>query len=149
MILFFLFTAESCDRSAKSLKTVKAASFLLGTKDSTSTASWQKVSRFDPYNGGQFQSYEGNHSMITLYADGSYEEKDPENFITGKYYLNKTKSAIAFVPEKINDTVQDIAEGEPRFRHEIVKFSEDSLILAWQGRHGMVRDTYVMMESGE
>lgn len=142
--LFFLFTAESCDRSAQALKTVKASSYLLGTRDTAAAVSWQKVFRYDPYEGGQYRTYEDYLTTITLKTDGSYIEKNPENLTTGKYYLNKTKSAIAFVPEVVNGEEQEKTEEEPMFRHEIIKFSDDSLILAWQGRHGMVKDAYVM-----
>jgi hypothetical protein len=142
--LFFLLTAESCDRSGTALKTVKASSYLLGTQDTAATMSWEKVFRFDPYNGGNYHTYEKYETTITLKTDGSYEEKDPENFTTGKYYLNKTKTAIAFVPEIVNGQEQREMDEELMFRHEIIKFTEDSLILAWQGRHGMVKDGYVM-----
>lgn len=142
--LFFLFTGESCDRSGKALKTVKAASYLLGAKDTTASASWQKVFRFDPYDGGQYRTYEEYVTTITLKNDGSYEETNPENVTTGKYFLNKTKTAIAFVPQVVNGTEQEEMDTEMTFRHEILKFTSDSLILAWQGRHGMVQDGYVI-----
>ena len=145
-ILFFLLTAESCDRSEKALKTVKAASYLLGSQDTTSAVSWQKVSRFDPYEGGKTHTYEKYPTVMTLQANGIYTEKSPENFTKGRYFLNKTKTAIAFTPREINGKKQAPEAEEMLFRHEIVKFSEDSLILQWQGRHGMVRDTYVIRE---
>jgi len=143
-LLFFLFTAESCDRSAQALKTVKASSYLLGTKDTAAVISWQKCFRYDPYQGGQYQTYENYETLITLKTDGSYEEKNPENLTTGKYYLNKSKTAIAFVPKMVNGVEQPQQEGELLFRHEIIKFTADSMILAWQGRHGMVKDGYVL-----
>ena len=141
--LFFLFSAESCDRSATAVKTIKAASFLLGTKDTTTTVKWRKISRFDPYNEGQLRSYEDYKTTLTLQGNGNYTEKDPENVTLGQYYLNKTKNAIAFVPLEINGQSQEKTDSPPLFRHEIVKFSADSLILEWQGRHGMVKEVYV------
>ncbi len=150
VMAFWLCNASSCKEAVRATtpaKAKKSANFLLGDKTSYNKT-WRLVSRFDPYNGGNTQTYEAEKAtFLTLERDGTFIQQNAENHEMGHYYLNKTKDAIALVIEKRvegKDTM-DIQQpsDELLFRHQIRTINADSLVLAWQGRHGYVLDTYL------
>jgi hypothetical protein len=143
--LFLALTQTGCKQPPRALNTQKAASHLLGAVD-TSVVTWQLVHRYDPYDGGKNYSFSDNPTFLKLKADGSFSEEDQENLSSGRYYLNKDKSALALFYTDINGEKPPTAEEKPNYRHQIELFNEDSLVLQWQGRHGMVTDTWVRKE---
>lgn len=125
--------AASCNKDGNdALKASKAAKYLLSGQESMT---WQYIKMFDPYNGGNtIEAEAGNPRYLKLNNDGTFRKYDKLNDNKGKWYLNGTKDAIAFMNEGSSE--------ELRFGHKIKKFTKDELVLSWQGRHGMVDETY-------
>lgn len=142
LILLFL----ACQHTPQgSLKIRKAASYILQYTDNDSVV-WRLMQIYDPYNGGQIiQKSNEEATFLILRKNGTFQEYDQENNNFGKWYVDKTKSSMALIYTTRNG--KEVKENPiPDFRHQIRKFNKDTLILAWQGRHGFVEQLYTRVQ---
>lgn len=145
MVFVLLLTlASKCKEQGNTLKLSKASSYLLGKK--TEDAKWQLVKTYDPYNGGQtILPEENNPRYIEMSSDGSYLKYDNANREEGNWYLNPSKDSLALAATQQNGMAVDDRNKKPFFRFAILEFSDEKLVIAWQGRHGPVEETYQLV----
>lgn len=144
ILLSLMASATTCGKKGKrtDLSTKKAAAFLLGKK--IDTVQWRLVNIYDPYDGGKTIIKDSlNPEILVVSRDGSFKEYDKDNYSIGKWYLNREKSRMAMVYEKQNGMEVAKVDEEMQYRYEIREMTDSKLILAIQGRHGMVERTYM------
>ena len=130
--------------SKQKVSTKKAATFLLGQQPEDSLK-WKLIQTYDPYNHGQIIKRDSlNPRFLVFEKDGSFKQYDKHNASSGSWYLNNAKTALAFIFNIRNgQAVNDHSTEKLNFRHQIRKYGTDTMILAWQGRHGFVEELYV------
>lgn len=81
---------------------------------------------------------------LELHTKGTFIEYDSLNHYSGLWYINKTKERLKLVYQIQNgDTVPE-ARQDTSFRYQLVKLSNDSLVIGKQGRHGIVQYNYLL-----
>lgn len=147
-VLAIIFIACACkDKSTSPLRKPKANKILLGSKKADSVV-WKLVKSYDPYNKGYtYWADSSNLKCLVLKSDASFREFDKENKSEGSWYLNKEKNKLGFVYSlrngvEINEDLQHLF-----FRYHIDTLYKDTLILAIQGRHGMLKQYYKLPDS--
>ena len=142
-VVFFL--TLGCNRQRKgSLKPRQAAFHFFQDRD-TDSLKWRWVHTYDPYNGGTYLTSDSLHPRyLFLYKDGTFRKTDAHNASSGKWYLNPEKNAMALIDEMRNGVSVMDASSSLTFRHQLRKLNQDTLILAWQGRHGFVEELYLI-----
>lgn len=151
ILLTIVASASTCHKQGKrsDLSTRKAATFLIGKK--TDTTCWRLQKTFDPYDGGKTLVRDSLNPQYLLVAkDGAFREYDNDNHSEGRWYINKDKTRMALVYDIQNGlTLENEPQSEPEemhYRYEIREVSPEKLVLAIQGRHGMVEKTYIQVE---
>ncbi|MEZ4825723.1 MAG: hypothetical protein R3C61_05420 [Bacteroidia bacterium] len=144
-ILFTLFFILcSCnDKSTRVLRSSKAASMLVGKKKQGDSTTWILSQTFDPYNGGQVYVADSlNPQFWVLRRDGTFHEFDSLNNRFGLWKLNRNRDRLSknYLAPNPEISPQSLS---PDFRYHLLNHTKDSLILAVQGRHGMLRFTYL------
>ncbi|MEZ4774971.1 MAG: hypothetical protein R3D00_17440 [Bacteroidia bacterium] len=145
-IFFILFLPFlSChDKSTQAIRNRKAASLLVGKKKLADSVVWKLSQTYDPYNGGlTYDADSLNPQFLVLHRDGTFREYDTINYSTGHWLVNKSRDRIAKVYAIQNGTEIPEEQQIPSFRYEIQTRNTDSLALTIQGRHGMLRLTYI------
>ncbi|MEM9932107.1 MAG: hypothetical protein AAF824_00785 [Bacteroidota bacterium] len=122
------------------LKQQKAASYFI-TESKKDSILWKLIQIYDPYSG-KIKLPEEEMKYLSIQKGGKYILHSLGGKQEGQWYLKKDKSAIALIAKENVSNQADIL-----FRHQIRKFSKDTMILAWQGRHGYVEELYVKAES--
>ena len=145
ILCLLIFTLTACQkRSDKALRQKQAAKFLT-QKSGEDTLHYRLDQIFDPYMDkprkmGKSQSL----ANLELHTQGTFAEYDSINRYSGLWYINKTKERIKLVYQVQNgDTVPE-ARQDTSFRYQLVKLSNDSLVIGKQGRHGIVQYTYLL-----
>lgn len=114
----------------------KAAANILYAKKSPAASQWQLTDIYDPYNGGTHNT-PTPPIFLKFSAKGTYSEGAAGKESTGKWLISADTSSIAmFAPSE-----------NPSFDRQLRTHTSDSLVLARQGRHGMVIYTYVRYKS--
>lgn len=105
---------------------------------------WRLEQIYDPYNGGTtYQSDSLNPSFLSLNRKGKFAEYDTLNRREGKWYFHEDSTRIRLAYTQENGTKIIRSERDPDFRYVLKTLTEDSLVLAIQGRHGMVERIYI------
>lgn len=144
---FMLLLHFACNRQGnQGLRTKKASTFLLG-KHQHDSIKWRLIQTYDPYDGGNITRRDSlNPRFLVFGRDGEFKQYDNLNYVVGKWHLNRAKTALAFVNEERNGKeIAGATETIPSFRHQIRKHTTDTMILAWQGRHGFVEELYTIV----
>ncbi|MDX2246372.1 MAG: hypothetical protein SF052_06340 [Bacteroidia bacterium] len=143
-MIFFLIV--SChDKSAKAMRRSKAASLMVGKKQQSDSIVWQLHQTYDPYNGGQYYPADSlNPQFLVLKPDGTFREYDTLNQSQGRWLINRSRDRIAKVYILQNRIEVPEDRQVPEFRYQILTHTPDSLQLSIQGRHGMLRLTYLI-----
>lgn len=143
IILMIFFTVGGCnDKSNNALRTKKATKILMGKK--AKWQKWQLISQYDPYNGGKYYRPDSSNSQyFILINDGSFREYDTFNYSEGSWLMNKSRDRVALVYLIQNGIKIPPEKRDTTFRYELKTISPDSLVLAIQGRHGMMAKTYL------
>lgn len=124
----------------------QAATLILG--DSLKMVRWKLIQTYDPYMGGRVTRQDSNnHRTLELYNNGSFKVFENELLGQGKWYVKSDKSAIAFVYKGENRETSSASDKEITFTHQIRKLTQDTMILAWQGRHGFIEELYVAQKA--
>jgi hypothetical protein len=101
---------------------------------------WQQTEKYDPYRGGQTREFPpGSGSILLFNSDGTIEQKNPED--KGTWDIKRDGKSLKLELEW-PQTQARILE------YEICELSDQILRIAWQGRHGMVVETYVPKADG-
>ena len=156
ILLALAASTSTCNKqgSRTDLGNRKAATFLLGRK--TDTIRWQLTQIYDPYDGGKTIIRDSlNPEYLIVGKDGAFKEYDNENHSEGRWFINKDKTRMALLYEVQNGMTVEADSGkkarempeELRYRYEIREISREKLVLAIQGRHGMVEKTYVTADT--
>lgn len=154
ILLTVVASAATCNKQGKrsDLSTRKASAFLIGKK--TDTTRWQLHKIFDPYDGGKTIIRDSlNPEYLLVGKDGAFLEYDKDNHSEGHWYINKDKTRMALIYDiqngvEVEDANKDMPE-EMYYRYEIREISAEKLVLAIQGRHGMVEKTYIPVEAAD
>jgi len=105
---------------------------------------WIKVASGDPYNGTDISPIDTikYKSTTQFLPNGSFFTIDNWNHKTGKWKWNDDSTKIGMYHTRINE---DVIDDKPNSEVNmiIIKLTKDSLILGWQGPHGIVREIYV------
>ena len=144
---FVLIFNYACNQqSNQGLRMKKASAFLLG-KQQRDSIKWRLVHTYDPYNGGQLNKRDSlNPRFLVFSKDGGYKQYDNLNYVVGNWYVNRSKDALAFIIASRNGReIPGASEQALDFRHQIRKHTTDTMILAWQGRHGFVEELYAIV----
>ena len=115
---------------------------------------WIKVASYDPYdkiisNDGETSEFISNidttkyrteflfKSNGEIFTDDNWNNKGH-----GRWTLNNDSTKIGIIYLKLNEQVN---EDKPikEYRMFVYKLTIDSLIMGWQGRHGIVQEYYV------
>ena len=138
LTLLFTYCTPPKDHMATDL----AAFVLMG--DTAKVVNWRLIKRYDPYNGGQSYHFEPEQSkQLLLSSNGTFTEREGDYIQKGKWYLKNDKSAIAFYYLERNGQKLPKEEASQSKIYLIKKLSRDTMVLSWQGRHGMVEDYYI------
>ena len=137
------FLAICCKRDSwKNLGKTEAAAWML--KDSSDQViKWELCQVYDPYQGGQVMKVDSLfRKTIEIYRDGKFKINDRQALINGQWKLNLARTEILFVCKERNGV--KLKQKDPLYRQisQIRKISRDTMILAWQGRHGYVEELY-------
>ncbi|MEL7339206.1 MAG: hypothetical protein AAGM67_01880 [Bacteroidota bacterium] len=107
--------------------------------------SWQLVKQYDPYQGGHTQRItQEARPKLTLKAIGGFKELSSDPVREGKWIVDLQEKTIQFVYTRIGG--QLVQEPIPGPIYQVKSYDEDDLILAQQGRHGMVELHYRMID---
>ncbi len=133
----------ACNRNHQDvLKTQRAAAYLLQNAPADSII-WQLTNIFDPYQGGTHTPIDSLHpQFLVIHDDGTFTRHQQEQIDSGNWYMRRDKEAIALVSDRSPEAAIS-SKTSFSFRYEIRKLSSDTMILAWQGRHGFVEELYV------
>lgn len=110
---------------------------------------WNWVHTVDPYDGGKdYDTSEDAYRSLDLADDGTFTEISKEQVQEGIWMLNKEKDALALIYGKEQKASVDLRRriAPHKYRYKLKKLTQDSLILAVQGRHGYVIETYLAGE---
>jgi hypothetical protein len=112
---------------------------------------WIKVAWHDPYND-QINHDKKEHIgstdtlnypyTIQFWENGEYVRIDKWNHYSGKWKWNQDSTKLGMNLLKANDKIYNDST-ITEYRHYIYLLTKDSLIMGWQGRHGMVREFYI------
>ena len=133
--------AATCNGDKKAILRQKTAVSYFLTDTKIDSILWKLVQIYDPYSGSM-KIPDEEAKYLSIQKDGKYVLYSPGNTQSGKWYLKKDKSALALVAEGSSTEDESLM-----FRHQIRKYAKDTMILAWQGRHGFVEELYVRAES--
>jgi len=126
----------------------QAATLILG--DSLKMIRWKLSQTYDPYMGGRITRQDSdNPRILELYNNGTFKVYEDELLDRGKWYVKSDKSAIAFIYESENKETSSATDQEITFTHQIRKLTQDTMILAWQGRHGFIEELYVAQKTAQ
>ena len=132
-----------CKRKAwKNLKKTEAAAWML--KDSSDQViKWGLCQVYDPYLGGKVIPVD-SQSMKTLviHRSGKFAIEEEGSSIHGQWKLNQARTEILFISKEKNGV--RVRQKDPMFHQisQVRKITKDTMILAWQGRHGYVEELY-------
>jgi hypothetical protein len=145
--LFFMFAAPGCGGKDKNHNHSASLSALFA-KAGEEKLVWEKSMSFDPYNGGYYYPADSaNRSFLIFASDGTFQEYDPFNYSKGNWYFNDDSTSLAFEYVVRNGTKVSLpSEESRRFSHRLLKIRPDSMVLAWQGRHGWVEETWLAVQ---
>ncbi len=141
--LFFCF---ACRETKEVMPKKEASTFFM---QNTETITWQVEKSFDPYNGGvTSQAPKDNPPYIEFHADGTFIEYNGAQKSEGNWFVNTDKTALGLVYTVQNDkplkSKQSIStEG---FAYKIRFLGKEKMVLARQGRHGFVENTYIRVK---
>lgn len=145
-IFSFLFLALiACQkRSDKALRQKQAARFI-SQKQEKDTLSYRLQQIYDPYlSVPQKAETKEKPKYLILHTAGTFLEYDAFNRNQGSWYVNKDKERLKLVYEVENGMEIPPASQDSSFRYQLVKLSQDSLVIGKQGRHGIVQYTYLL-----
>jgi hypothetical protein len=147
---FFLavFVCLSCnDKAGTALSAGRALRYWFDKTD-TLPEVWKLVRSFDPYDGGKLSVFDSaNTRYLVIANDGSFREYDAYNVSEGSWRVNKSNDHLSLTYEKQNGFDIPINRRDTLFRYEIRRHDDDTLVLAIQGRHGMVAQTFAAVLS--
>jgi hypothetical protein len=83
---------------------------------------------------------------LIFYEDGLYEQREADHRQAGIWRIDAEGAQLALV-DGARATHEVIREGD--YRHQIRRLTNDSLALAWQGRHGYVTEWYRAVPEAE
>ncbi|MEM6345285.1 MAG: hypothetical protein AAF927_15445 [Bacteroidota bacterium] len=145
ILCLLIFTLTACQkRYDKALRQKQAAKFLT-QKSGEDTLHYQLDQIFDPYMDKPRKMGKGQSlKNLALHTQGTFAEYDSLNHYSGLWFINKTKERLRLVYQVQNgDTVPE-ARQDTSFRYQLVKLSNDSLVIGKQGRHGIVQYIYLL-----
>ena len=106
---------------------------------------WNWAHSYDPYDEGKnYEASASDYKALSFNEDGTFEEISTEEVKEGVWMLNKQKDALALVYGKgkvSGDLRRQLAPY--KYRYKLKKLTDDSLVMAIQGRHGFVIETYL------
>lgn len=109
---------------------------------------WQWVRTVDDYQNGTTMTpgQEAKPRLLIFHEDGLYEREEGEQSESGLWRMGPKSQRLALLngPRATRETFR-----ESDFRHQIRALTQDSLALAWQGRHGYVVEQYVAADQEE
>ncbi len=143
IIVLIFISIYSCDfRGYSTMGLEQAASFILG--DSLKMIRWKLVQTYDPYQGGRITKQDSiNPRILEIYNNGTFKVYESDLIGRGKWYIKSDKSAIAFIYAGESGEVKPSKNQAIEFTHQIRRLTRDTMILAWQGRHGFIEELYV------
>lgn len=146
ILCLLIFTLMACQkRSDKAMRHKQAARFLT-QKSGEDTLRYQLMQIYDPYKEkAAIMNQAQNTSYLDLYtSSGAFSEYDSLNQSSGLWYINKLKDRLKLVYQIENGDSVPVARQDTSFRYQLVKLSNDSLVIGKQGRHGIVQYTYLL-----
>ncbi|RMG27831.1 MAG: hypothetical protein D6730_06345 [Bacteroidetes bacterium] len=144
--LFFLIIlacwAWSCRQEHNQGLAYNRAELLFPGNVQADSLKWRLLYTYDPYNGGHTIYRDSlNPKYLVLARNGTFKSYDTLQSTQGRWYLNSEKTALALIDQR--HTSKTAPTDPVLYRHHIKKLTADSLILSWQGRHGMVEEVYI------
>ena len=98
---------------------------------------WRWRQTVDAYRGGTtLTPSDSALETLTFWTDGTYHHQKTGYTRTGQWALDEAARTLALTDQLQADLDQE------DYRHKIRKLNADTLVLAWQGRHGMVTELY-------
>ena len=133
----------TCKRKGwKNLKKTEAAAWML--KDSSEQViKWGLCQIYDPYLGGQVMPVDSqSRKTLVIYRSGKFSIEEEDTSIHGQWKLNQARTEILFVSKEKNGV--KVRQKDPLYHQisQVRKITKDTMILAWQGRHGYVEELY-------
>ena len=102
---------------------------------------WYWAETVDAYQGGtKMEASQSEWRLLSLHTDQTFLQETAYGSETGFWALNPEKWTLALLTGP-RATRRIIRESD--YRHRIRRLTPDSLVLARQGRHGDVTETYV------
>ncbi|MFK7920930.1 MAG: hypothetical protein AB8H47_03190 [Bacteroidia bacterium] len=123
----------------------KQAARFLTQKSGEDTLRYQLMLVYDPYKDKPvMMNQPQNTSFLDLYTSGAFNEYDSINQSSGLWFINKPQDRLKLVYQIENGDSVPVARQDTSFRYQLVKLSNDSLVIGKQGRHGIVQYTYLL-----
>lgn len=120
------------------------AAFIMGEKNRYQKR-WDLQQMYDPYPSGQgtiIQPEDSGRTYLILFQDGDFLQSSPQNYSEGQWKLDEEKQRLALIYRMQNNRLVPSDKRDTLYRYELRYHSADSLVLAVQGRHGLVEYRY-------
>ncbi|MEO0897111.1 MAG: hypothetical protein AAFY71_11975 [Bacteroidota bacterium] len=146
LLLIFL-GLTACTPKAKGLLGKKQSANLLIDKPS-SAAKYELCYMLDPYNGGTYIHADTTFNPgLFFFNNGEFVEFDRYNFYEGKWNVSSEKDLISFLYQRKNfkDRPEENSPQKVYWnqQYQLIKTTQDTLIIGARGRHGMVKKVYI------
>ncbi len=143
-LLFLSLFQSGCRSGLPAALGTRAASARMLPTPADTPATWRLAQTYDPYQGGQtLRKGPVQTQYLVLGEEGVFRTFDPENHGAGRWYLHQDQDRLALVYHYQNGQAVPETQRDTHYRYQILEQQADTLILGIQGRHGIVRQTYV------
>lgn len=108
---------------------------------------WRWFQTQDDYQGGTYiLAQPGQERWLRLQPEGRYQRFDEGQLEEGYWTLDEARQRLALRQQPPTARQPWTAAD---YRHRIERLNDDTLVLAWQGRHGWVHEHYVGEQAGD
>ena len=141
--LWALVTLVGCDRSAwEAMDRVEASAWMI-QDSSKQVIRWGLCQIYDPYQGGRISKADSfSQKILEMGRDGKFSLLVSRELSKGDWRLNRARTEIQFRFKTKNGV--KVSRSDPTYQmvSQVRKITRDTMILAWQGRHGWVEELY-------
>ncbi|MEM6628319.1 MAG: hypothetical protein AAF694_01545 [Bacteroidota bacterium] len=141
--LFIIWALVGCERSSwEALDLVEASAWMI-QDSSKQVIRWGLCQIYDPYQGGRVTKLDSfSQKVLEMRRDGRFILSESREVSKGDWQLNRARTELQFRFKSKNGV--KVSRSDPSYEivSQVRKITRDTMILAWQGRHGFVEELY-------
>lgn len=147
IICSLFFVAATCKTPAEKAFGKKKAAQILWEYAKFDTLTWKLVSIYDPYQKGTYYQTDSlNPQYLSFTRKGKFVEYDTAQYRKGRWAINQDSAGLRLSYTEIDGDEIPKDDQDTKFRFLLNEMSLDTLVLGLQGRHGIVKRTYLRMK---